>query len=577
MTVGAGICVAERKLNVLGQSILTDVHENIIVTQKNGEAFTNGAFLGVDSDRIGSHRVFPIGKLQGLRFMCGFRFKLWWMTQRMGTSGQDIPFETQFLIVEGHDGSNFDQNNQENSALYVVFLPILEGDFRAVLQGNSNNELEICLESGDPAVQDFEGSHLVFIAAGPDPFDVITNAVKYVLTVQKDTQKQMEMMVAVPVTKEGRRLEAALGRSMEKSVKANSDALWARLQEESAKQEKNLRDRTQQITNLISNCLNKDMSGLMEKIMKKELAAVGQAVARSITPTIEKTISAAISEAFQKGVGDKAVNQLEKAVNSKLEATVARQIQAQFQTSGKQALQETLKSTLEASVIPAFEMSCKAMFEQVDLTFQKGIADHSAAAQQQFESMNSPLALALRLADSQRKLLALAVSGANSQSANPLVSHMNNGSLLREKIETPPDPTKELSRLLGEHKYEEAFTAALQRSDVSIVSWLCSQVDLPGLLSSNPLPLSQGVLLSLLQQLACDISAETVQKLSWMRDVLSAINPTDPMIAVHVRPIFEQVYNILHHRRSVPNTPPAELSSIRLILHVINSMLMTGK
>lgn len=41
----------------------------------------------------------------------------------------------------------------------------------------------------------------------------------------------------------------------------------------------------------------------------------------------------------QRGVGDKAVNQLEKSVNSKLEATVARQIQTQFQTSGKQALQ----------------------------------------------------------------------------------------------------------------------------------------------------------------------------------------------------------------------------------------------
>lgn len=42
---------------------------------------------------------------------------------------------------------------------------------------------------------------------------------------------------------------------------------------------------------------------------------------------------------LQKGVGDKVLNQLEKSVSSKLEATVARQIQAQFQTSGKQALQ----------------------------------------------------------------------------------------------------------------------------------------------------------------------------------------------------------------------------------------------
>lgn len=79
--------------------------------------------------------------------MCVFRFKLWWMTQRMGNCGQDIPFETQFLIVEARDGSHFD-GGDEQSAVYVVFLPILEGDFRAVLQGNERNELEICLESG---------------------------------------------------------------------------------------------------------------------------------------------------------------------------------------------------------------------------------------------------------------------------------------------------------------------------------------------------------------------------------------------------------------------------------------------
>lgn len=84
--------------------------------------------------------------------MCCFRFKLWWMTQRMGSSGKDIPFETQFLIVEGNDGSHFSDGNEVGggqSPLYVVFLPILEGAFRAVLQGNSNSELEICLESGN--------------------------------------------------------------------------------------------------------------------------------------------------------------------------------------------------------------------------------------------------------------------------------------------------------------------------------------------------------------------------------------------------------------------------------------------
>ncbi|XP_057983446.1 enhancer of mRNA-decapping protein 4-like [Malania oleifera] len=414
-------------------------------------------------------------------------------------------------------------------------------------------------------------------------------------TMQKELQKQMTVMVAVPVTKEGRRLEAALGRTMEKAVKANADALWARFQEENAKHEKLVRERTQQTTSLITNFMNKDLPAMLEKTVKKEIAALGPAVARTITTTVEKTISSSIVDSFQRGVGDKAVNQLEKSVNSKLEATVARQIQAQFQTSGKQALQDTLKSSLEASVVPAFEMSCKAMFEQVDATFQKGMAEHTTAAQQQFESTHSPLALALRdainsassmtqtlsgeLADSQRKLLALAAAGANSKAVNPLVTQLSNGSLgsLHEKVEAPLDPTKELSRLVSERKYEEAFTGALQRSDVSIVSWLCSQVDLQGILAMVPLPLSQGVLLSLLQQLACDISKDTPRKLAWMTDVAIAINPTDPMIAVHVRPIFEQIYQILNHHRSLPTTSSAELSSIRLVMHVINSMLMTCK
>ncbi|TMW84998.1 hypothetical protein EJD97_023994 [Solanum chilense] len=127
----------------------------------------------------------------------------------------------------------------------------------------------------------------------------------------------------------------------------------------------------------------------------------------------------------QKIVGDKAVNQVEKALKSKFEATLARQIQV--------------------------------MLEQVYSIVQKGFNDHTVAAQQQLKSVHSPLEISMRdninpaLAMTQtmsgefansRQLLSLAVSGANSQSTNQL-NHMNNGSLIHEKIETPPDLTKE--------------------------------------------------------------------------------------------------------------------------------------
>ncbi|XP_045805523.1 enhancer of mRNA-decapping protein 4-like [Trifolium pratense] len=406
------------------------------------------------------------------------------------------------------------------------------------------------------------------------------------LNMQKEMQKQMNVMVSVPVTKEGKRLEGSLGRSMEKVVKANADALWARIQEENAKKEKLERDHVQQITNLISNYINKDMSSLLEKIIKKEVSSIGTTITRSLSQNLEKAISTAVTESFQKGVGDKALNQLEKSVSSKLEATVARQIQVQFQTTGKQALQEALRTSVEATLVPAFEKSCKAMFEQIDGTFQNGLLNHTTAIQQQYDSTHSPLAITLRetinsassitqtlsgqLADGQRKLLEMA---ANSKvAADPFVTQINNG--LHEMTE---DPTKELSRLISEGKFEEAFTGALHRSDVAIVSWLCSQVDLTGILTMVPLPLSQGVLLSLLQQLSCGINTETLKKLQWMTDVAAAINPADTRIAAHVRPILDQVYRTLGHHRNLPTNSPSEASNIRLLMHVINSVLLSCK
>ena len=58
-----------------------------------------------------------------------------------------------------------------------------------------------------------------------------------------------------------------------------------------------------------------------------------------------------------------------------------------------------MRSNLESSIIPAFEMSCKAMFEQIDSTFQKGLLKHTTAIQQHFETAHSPLASALRVCE----------------------------------------------------------------------------------------------------------------------------------------------------------------------------------
>lgn len=87
------------------------------------------------------------------RFMCLFRHKIWWMIPRFGGSASDIPMETQLLLLElreesaVEDGSHVGRSADNTS--YVLFLPVLEGQFRATLHGSSANELEFCVESGE--------------------------------------------------------------------------------------------------------------------------------------------------------------------------------------------------------------------------------------------------------------------------------------------------------------------------------------------------------------------------------------------------------------------------------------------
>nr|GMC88683.1 probable galactinol--sucrose galactosyltransferase 2 isoform X1 [Ipomoea batatas] len=178
MTITPNISITDGNLVVHGRTLLKGVPDNIVLTPGSGVGLVAGAFIGATASHSKSLHVFPIGVLEGLRFMCLFRFKLWWMTQRMGTCGNDIPLETQFMLVESKDTSEGDL--EDAPTIYTVFLPLLEGPFRAVLQGNEKNEMEICFESGDSSVETNQGLYLVYMHAGPNPFEVINQAVKAV-------------------------------------------------------------------------------------------------------------------------------------------------------------------------------------------------------------------------------------------------------------------------------------------------------------------------------------------------------------------------------------------------------------
>ena len=128
-----------------------------------------------------------------------------------------------------------------------------------------------------------------------------------------------------------------------------------------------------------------------------------------------------------------------------------------------------------------------------------------------------------------------------------------------------------LSSLLQSGNYEQAFCQALGLQDVATVGWLASQADAAVVLGSDPCPLSQMVLLSLVQQLSADLTTHLGTKLAWIREAAMLINPTDPVLARHLRPVLEGVYTAL--RAASGSLQGAEASGCRLAMHVVHSQL----
>ncbi|KAL2331143.1 hypothetical protein Fmac_018724 [Flemingia macrophylla] len=86
-----------------------------------------------------------------------------------------------------HAIMHYTMQRSSHVVLYGFYTAILCWTLhgRAVLQGNDQNEIEICVESGYPAAEEFDGTYLVFVTDGSDPYEVITIFVK---TVEKHLQ-----------------------------------------------------------------------------------------------------------------------------------------------------------------------------------------------------------------------------------------------------------------------------------------------------------------------------------------------------------------------------------------------------
>lgn len=159
-----------------GHPILTEVPINIIATpspflpSNKTKNLQVGCFVGFDAGEPKSHHVVPIGKLDGIRFMSIFRFKVWWTTHWIGNSGKDVEHETQMMILDKNDLGR----------PYVLLLPLLEGPFRASLQPGVDDNVDVCVESGSTQVCGSSFRSCLYLHVGDDPYILVKEAMKVI-------------------------------------------------------------------------------------------------------------------------------------------------------------------------------------------------------------------------------------------------------------------------------------------------------------------------------------------------------------------------------------------------------------
>ena len=123
---------------------------------------------------------------------------------------------------------------------------------------------------------------------------------------------------------------------------------------------------------------------------------------------------------------------------------------------------------------------------------------------------------------------------------------------------------------IATHRYESAFSTALGNSDVELLSWLCSQLR-PEEVFSSPTPMSQEVILSLAQQLGCDLHNNPSTKAVWIRDAVLALNCADPVLLPHIQAILSDLYAQLE--REITECEGGAQPELRLCMRVIRTQL----
>jgi enhancer of mRNA-decapping protein 4 len=345
--------------------------------------------------------------------------------------------------------------------------------------------------------------------------------------------------------------------------------------------EKQLVDRQRQdkLISTVSQTLTSAVHVKLEKVVKSEMKThVTPAVSRSLG-SVQDQLTAVVQSATDTALKDGIASILHtkglpEAVGTAVAGSIRSNIQGMYD------------ETFRTVVLPAFERSSQEMFRQVDEAIRRGIAEYLSQLQQQFHQLSEP---ALQhLATSYHSLHSLLTSPDSplvtslqreirttmqsvlqgvGESVRGVVREEVDSALQRHAHSINPEARameerarkqEEIQRLVQSQELNRAFEAALSTSDLSLVLYLCQQVTPEDVFDTTPCPLSQPVLLSLVQQLSVELSEHVDLKLRFLEASVLGLDVNNDITKSHMtqvlRTLTQQLAGAEQANRSVPNS-----------------------
>ncbi|XP_037622651.1 enhancer of mRNA-decapping protein 4 isoform X2 [Sebastes umbrosus] len=345
----------------------------------------------------------------------------------------------------------------------------------------------------------------------------------------------------------------------------------------------------EQLSQQLSHTLSSVLTNKMDKVLREEMKkTVPQTISKSLEPVtgqLSNTIAAKLT-----AVEITLKDNVSKVVKSKNTTDAIGRAAAEAMQG---PIQAAYKDAFQSIVLPVFERGCQSMFQQINDSFKQGTKEYIqqlethmknrkqreqetrdpviAQLQQSIESFQSSTdQLANNITSNVRADVQHQIQMMVGNLQESILSHVQRivkgevslamkeqqavvtSSIMQamRSAAGTPVPTAHLDyqtqqanilQLLQQGQLNQAFQQALSATDLNLVLYVCETIDSQQVFGQHACPLSQPVLLSLIQQLSSNLTTRSELKISYLEDAVMNLDHGDPLTRDHMSSVLAQV------------------------------------